>query len=443
MRLSCDQIVRTPAGFPELHHNSPIYTACPHARRSRESPSPSVPCPFRSPRPPAREDQLAPLFRQSPRPPAASGYRRKCLQIRSFARATPRGAHAAIRANAAARRQPPVRNALCATTASRHRAARSPVSAASRFPGAPYARTSAAWSGGFRSSPAGRRTRSRGWLAGLRYRRVSSCCAQLFLHKLVVHALARDEFVVASLLDDRAFIQHEDLVRAHDCAEPVGDDHSRATLQDLLHIAEDIAFRLGIERGGRFVEYQETRVVIKRARNTEPLNLATRQTHATLTHNLLIAQRHLADERVGIGHLRGLFNAPAVRRLVTARNVLRDRPGEQQVALHDIAYLRAVHGFIDHLQVVTVDHHLPFGRRVEANEKLRERGLAGTAAAHYGNQLTRLDLETDVLQHVLGVGATIAKIHIVQADLALQIGQHDARWQILRLLFRLHVEHIA
>src|SRR5579864_7234368 len=127
--------------------------------------------------------------------------------------------------------------------------------------------TSAASSAKSRSARSGPRTKSPGW--PLQSGRVSSSRAQLFLDQLVVHAATLDQFIVPALLDDRTFIQHENLVRAHDRAEPMRDDHRGAALQNVVHIAEDIAFRLRVQCRGRFVEYQQTRIVIQRPRDAQ------------------------------------------------------------------------------------------------------------------------------------------------------------------------------
>jgi hypothetical protein len=90
----------------------------------------------------------------------------------------------------------------------------------------------------------------------------------------------------------------------------------------------------------------------------KPLDLPAGQANAAFADNLLVAERHLADERVRVGHFRDFLDAAPFGRVVAACNVLGNRAGKQQIALHDIADLRAVIGFIDHTEVVAVDRHL-------------------------------------------------------------------------------------
>src|SRR6185369_15160622 len=83
------------------------------------------------------------------------------------------------------------------------------------------------------------------------YSFMASCRTQLLLHQLEVHALAFEQFLMAALLDNRALVQHQDLVGLHDGAEAVRDDDRGAPAQDLLHVRQDIALGLRIERRGR------------------------------------------------------------------------------------------------------------------------------------------------------------------------------------------------
>ena len=146
---------------------------------------------------------------------------------------------------------------------------------------------------------------------------------------------------------------------------------------------------------------------------------------------------------VHVRHPRDLLDAAAVRALVAAGDVLGDGAGEEQVALHHVADLRAVVLLVDHAHVVAVDRELAFGGRVEADEQLGERRLSRAAAADDRDQLAGLDVQADVFQHVRRFVAAIAEIDVLEPDVALQIGQHHARRQVLGLLLGFDVEHVA
>src|SRR4051794_8954997 len=143
-------------------------------------------------------------------------------------------------------------------------------------------------------------------------------------------------------------------------------DDGRAAFEDFVHVADDIAFGLRIQRRGRLVEYQQAWIVIERTRNAQPLNLTTGQTDAAFANDLLVTQRHLGDEGVCVRHLRYFFDAPPIRTFLAAGDILGDGSREQQVALHDIAYLRTVIILVDHTHVVTIDNNFSIGRRIKA-----------------------------------------------------------------------------
>ena len=70
---------------------------------------------------------------------------------------------------------------------------------------------------------------------------------ELLLYQLEVHAFFGHQFLVPALFDDRAFVQHQDAVGAHDGAQAMGDDDGGAAAQDFLHVAEDVALGLRVE----------------------------------------------------------------------------------------------------------------------------------------------------------------------------------------------------
>ena len=99
----------------------------------------------------------------------------------------------------------------------------------------------------------------------------------LRLDELPVPAIESEEFVVRTDLRDTAVIEHNDAIRRSDRRQAMGDDERRAPpdqpLESLLHLA----FRLAVERGGRFIQQQDARISDERAGNSESLALATRQ----------------------------------------------------------------------------------------------------------------------------------------------------------------------
>ena len=86
--------------------------------------------------------------------------------------------------------------------------------------------------------------------------------------------------------------------------------------------------------------------------------------------DLLVPERQLVDEVMGVGELGHLHDPLAIRVLVAAGDVLGNGAREQQVVLHDIAYLGAVVLLVDQVHVVAVDKDLAFGRRVKPASSL-------------------------------------------------------------------------
>ena len=58
----------------------------------------------------------------------------------------------------------------------------------------------------------------------------------------MIHGLTVDQFPMRTLLDDAAFVQHQNLVCVHNGAEPVCDHDCRSTFKHILHVLENVAF---------------------------------------------------------------------------------------------------------------------------------------------------------------------------------------------------------
>ena len=67
--------------------------------------------------------------------------------------------------------------------------------------------------------------------------------------------------------------------------KPMRDDERRAVVHQLLQRILDEALGLGVERGGRFVEDQDRRILQQRARDRDALPLSAREQHAAIAHH--------------------------------------------------------------------------------------------------------------------------------------------------------------
>ena len=90
-----------------------------------------------------------------------------------------------------------------------------------------------------------------------------------------------------------------------------------------------------------------------------------------------------------------------MRRVGTAvRNVLGDRGVEDERLLEDDGDLVAQRAQCQVANVDAVDRHRPVRGVIEAKQQLRERRLAGTAAADHGDDIAGADLERDGAENV-------------------------------------------
>ncbi len=64
-----------------------------------------------------------------------------------------------------------------------------------------------------------------------------------------------------SAFDQAAVIQHQNLIGMHDGREPMRDDQLRAPFASVGEVADDFGFGSAVERGCRFVEDKDARVL--------------------------------------------------------------------------------------------------------------------------------------------------------------------------------------
>ena len=81
-----------------------------------------------------------------------------------------------------------------------------------------------------------------------------SCFAGLNAVQLGVDFVALDQFIVRAFLGNVAIFEDDDLVRVTDGAQAVRDGDDGAALHQAFERFHHDFFRLGVERGRRFVE---------------------------------------------------------------------------------------------------------------------------------------------------------------------------------------------
>ena len=91
-----------------------------------------------------------------------------------------------------------------------------------------------------------------------------------------VAAAGFDELVVRSVLGKPAFVDGEDPVGRSHRRKPVRDNQHRSSSGDFAHIRLDDALAFIVESARRFVENENAGIGHKRARDGDPLALASR-----------------------------------------------------------------------------------------------------------------------------------------------------------------------
>ena len=122
----------------------------------------------------------------------------------------------------------------------------------------------------------------------------------------LVQVTALHQLLVRSLIDDLAAIEHEDPVCPADLGQAVGDEQGRAALKHSFDGTLDLVLGGAVDGARRVVQDQDARIRQQRARNSDALTLAARESHAALSHNCLIT---LGEALNKIVRLRGFGGA--------------------------------------------------------------------------------------------------------------------------------------
>ena len=155
--------------------------------------------------------------------------------------------------------------------------------------------------------------------------------------------------------------------------QPVGDDDDGSAAHDRAHVVLNDPLAVVVERRGRLVEDEDARIGGERAGDGDPLALAAGEVGAALLDHRVVALRKLGDELVRAGEPRRLHHHHPRHRRIAERDVLVDRPVEQDVLLQHDADLPSEPARIELGDVDAVDHHLTHLRAVQALDELGQR----------------------------------------------------------------------
>ena len=230
-----------------------------------------------------------------------------------------------------------------------------------------------------------------------------------------------DQLVVGAGLHDPAVVEHDDRVGAADRREPVGDDERRSTGEEPAKAALDLPLRADVDRRGRLVEDEDARVGEERARERDELSLAERELEAPLADLRVVAVRELRDELVGADRGRGLLDLGPLRVGPAERDVVGDRPAEEEPLLRDDPELPPQRLLRDLAKVGAVDRDATVARVVETREELGDGRLSGSRVTDERDGGACGNVEVEVVQDVGELA--VAEPDVVEADMSLDRGE--------------------
>ena len=129
-----------------------------------------------------------------------------------------------------------------------------------------------------------------------------------------------EQLVARPARGDPPVLEHDDLVGERDRRQPVRDDDRRPPAHDLAQPGADLRLGRRVDRRGRVVEDEDSRIDEQRARDRDPLSLPARERDPALADDRVVAVRQLLDELVRLRRARGRLDG-----LVPARPAARTR----------------------------------------------------------------------------------------------------------------------
>ena len=182
---------------------------------------------------------------------------------------------------------------------------------------------------------------------------------------------------------------------------------------------------LGVECARRLVEQQHPRVAHERARDRQPLALATREPGAAFADHGVPALRLRLDDLERVRVAQG-GEHPVVAHLAEAvGDVLADRALEEHRLLRHDGHEPAERAQVELLHVDAVEQHPPAGRPQEAEHEVEERRLAGARRADERDRLARPDLERHVVERRRDA-EVVAVVDVLEPQVAGHLGRRRA-----------------
>ena len=206
----------------------------------------------------------------------------------------------------------------------------------------------------------------------------------------------RQDFLLGSERLSLAAVHHQDLVDAAKRGRTVRDhDHDAAALADRVDRAGERGVALRVEIGVRLVQHDQEGVAIQRTRKSDALTLAGGKGSTRFPDLRVVAVRQPQDHVVRAGLL-GCRDHRLRRGIrIEAGDVLRNRSFEQLDVLRQIADMLAERVGIPLVERSAIEAYSAAHRRPRADQRTRERRLAGRRGPDDAETGALVELEAD------------------------------------------------
>src|SRR3954463_14864205 len=98
--------------------------------------------------------------------------------------------------------------------------------------------------------------------------------SELLAGKVKIQSALFHQLIMIAHLGDHSFFQDDNRVRLANRAQAMGDHYRGLSFRHSPQVILDRPLGFGVERAGRFIENQDRRIIVKSARNRDPLSLS-------------------------------------------------------------------------------------------------------------------------------------------------------------------------
>src|SRR2546428_7444458 len=179
----------------------------------------------------------------------------------------------------------------------------------------------------------------------------------------------------------------------------MGDQQRGAALQETSNSFLNLVLGGAVNRAGRIIQDENTRVGEQGTRNGDALALSARECDAALTNDGLVAILKTGNEGVCLGIFRGLFNSWLVCLFSQAiGDVLRDGSREKEDILLDSRDLRTKPVQTPLADIYTIEEYTTIIDIVDTVDKFSECAFACPCLADNGDRLPCFGVKRDIFQ---------------------------------------------